>query len=321
MKCPECQHDQKVKYGMQCGRCGYRFTFNPKTFATKGLTDGRFLAAVQRASQQGTAVFTDNQLYAAYGIKARSNRMPLLVFGCLVGFVGLMITFANKVVGVAVLGVAAVLIALGVTARANVMRRAQFMDALDDWLMAGKEVPGLIREPSLHQPPESWPEPDIYDYGAERILIVERDLMVDLLVKNNQHVEQRMLVVSESGYPEYIVPHVNRLLEEHPQLPVFLMHDADEHGIQLQQRLQSLGWLKLGNHPVVDLGFFPEDFEQLKRTQNFENQRSDRMLPADALLIGSLATGLGACFASQCTFADELKREQQNQMAAGSSFG
>ncbi|MEZ6135551.1 MAG: hypothetical protein R3C53_11640 [Pirellulaceae bacterium] len=102
---------------------------------------------------------------------------------------------------------------------------------------------------------------------------------------------------------------------------MFLLHDADASGAAMAQRVNSLAWLQLGDQPVIDMGFFTNDFEKLKRTKNFENQQSERALPADALLIGSLALGMGACFASQSTFADELLREHRNQMDSGSSFG
>ena len=49
----------------------------------------------------------------------------------------------------------------------------------------------------LKKAPPEWKEPDIYDYGFERILVVQRDLLVDLFVKNNFH--------SEEAYFDYFI--------------------------------------------------------------------------------------------------------------------
>lgn len=321
MKCPSCGRNQPAKAGLKCFGCHYRFTFNPKEPATAGLTDGKFLSAVKRAGQNGTAAFTDNQLYAVYAAKIKSPRIVLIVIACVVAGAGIVIFRASRVAGLVVLGISAAIFVLALIARAPVLRRERFLAGVQKWLDQGKPIEGLLQEPSLGTPPESWNEQDIYDYGAERVLIVQRDLLVDLMVKNNQHSEQRMLVIAESGYPQYLIPHVNRLLDERSDLPVYLLHDADAAGASMAQRVCSLSWLHLGNHPVIDMGFFSHDFEKLKRTRNFENQQSERSLPADALLMGTLVTGLGACFAAQSTLGDEIMREHQNQMNANSSFG
>jgi hypothetical protein len=77
----------------------------------------------------------------------------------------------------------------------------------------------------------------------------------------------------------------------------------------------------LGEHPLIDLGFFPPDFERLKRTSNYRSGNSRRAMPADALLLGSLSTGLAACLMSQTTFGDQLLKEKQNAANESSSFG
>lgn len=321
MKCPRCGHNHPAKQGLTCSKCHYGFTFSPKDSNTAGLTDGKFEAAIKRASQNGTALFTDNQLYAAYASKMRPVRLPLIVLTIGLAMFGFI--FRNEGIFVASVFFVLALFALLATlfGKSRVLPRNKFRTATEKWLRHDKPIPGLIREPTLHTPPESWQEPDIYDYGVERILLVQRDLLVDLFVKNNQHAEQRMVVIAESGYPEYLIPRVIHLLDQRDDLPIYLLHDADSDGIGMTHRLRSLDWLNLGSHPVIDLGFFPTDFEKLKRTHNFDNRRSERSLPADALLLGPLVTGIGACFASQSTFADELLREQQNQMSFESSFG
>ncbi len=179
----------------------------------------------------------------------------------------------------------------------------------------------MIFKPGPHTPPEEWGESDIYEYEVERILIVQRDILVDLMVRNNQHAEHRMLVISETGHPAYMVPHVVRLLNERDDLTTFLLHDADAIGAGLKKRVKKLRWLPLKPHPVIDMGFFPDDFTKLKHTRNYENRQRERTLPADALMLGALVTGMSACFASHSTFAEELSREVENSITSSSDFG
>lgn len=320
MKCPECSYNQKVKYGLVCN-CGYRFSFNPKTPTSAGLTDGKFTGAIAKASQNGTVVFTDNQLYAAYASKVKSPKIPLLIVAAIIGVVGLAVMSQDRWLGIAITAAACGLACVVGIARPSLLSRKQFDGCISRWKADGKAIPGMLETPSLHAPPAEWPENDIYDYGVERILIVQRDLLVDLFVKNNQHAEQRMLVIAESGYPNYLCERVNLLLAERQDLPVFLLHDADSSGRAMIQRVRSLPWLKLGAHPLTDLGLFPSDFKKLKRAANYDAGRSDRELPVDALLVGSLGIGMAACFATQTSFGEQLMRERQNAAESSSSFG
>jgi hypothetical protein len=321
MKCPKCGHKHPAKQGMHCSKCRHHFVFNPKESRTMGLTDGKFEAAIKRAGQNGTYFFTANQLYAAYASSQKVVRVPLIIGGAVMAFGGIMFVATSPLIGMGLFAVASLAFLAAYFSKPQVLRREYFQAAVGKWLSRHGKIQGLITEPALHQPPPEWPEEDIYDYGAERILIVQRDLLVDLFVRNKQHAEQRMLVISESGYPEYLIPLANQLLDERDDLPVYLMHDADDAGTQMKNRVRSLSWLRLRNHKLVDMGFFKSDFEKLKRTRNFDNRSSDRALPADALMMGAMVTGLGACFLTQSTFADELLRERANEMNSGSSFG
>ena len=317
MKCPKCSYDQKAKLGLKCGGCGYRFTFNPKT--TPGLTDGKFLGCIQSASQNDTVWFTENQLYSVFLRKSPRAVGCAMVLGVLLLIGGCVLAFKGS--GMA--GIPLVVIAVGLiifslkNPQGPGVSLAKFKRHLDRWRKDDKPIGKLLQEPSLHEPPPEWDEPDIYDYGVERILIVERDILVDMFVKNGLHAEQRMLVVAESGYPDYLVPVAERLLNERKDLPVFLLHDATLHGIEMEERVLESGILPIAGHPLTDLGMFPKDFRKLSRTQHFDPKNEDRSLPADAMMLPFLTMGLGAAMLGGIAFSAMLEEEGRRSMVSG----
>ena len=326
MKCPQCSRNHRLgKYGMKCG-CNYHFCFNPKAQGTLGLTDGKFLACVRAASQNDTTYFTRNQLYAVYCRRLRKSPIPSLVIGGVLLMVAAGTYFIARhdnpeVRGVDyVLGVAGIIvIGFGQYIARQGIPRQYFDFVLGRWLGHGRKLDRLLEQPSLHEPPPEWNELDIYDYGVERLLIVEHDLLVDLFVKNGVHAEQRMLVISESGYPDYLMEVARRLLDEQPDLPVFLLHDATAHGTAMQARLLSSGMLPVESHPLVDLGMRPLDFRKLKRTKQFDRANSNRDLPVDALLLPFMTMGLGIAMTEQMAFSEII--EGQDEGGISDDFG
>ena len=327
MKCPQCSRNHRLRrHGMKCRYCHYHFCFNPKAQGTRRLTDGKFLACVRAASQNDTTYFTRNQLYAVYCRRLRKSPVTSLVIGGVLLMVAAGTYFIARhdnpeVRGVDyVLGVAGIIvIGFGQYIARQGIPRQYFDFVLGRWLGHGRKLDRLLEQPSLHEPPPEWNELDIYDYGVERLLIVEHDLLVDLFVKNGVHAEQRMLVISESGYPDYLMEVARRLLDEQPDLPVFLLHDATAHGTAMQERLLSSGMLPVESHPLVDLGMRPLDFRKLKRTKQFDRANSNRDLPVDALLLPFMTMGLGIAMTEQMAFSEII--EGQDEGGISDDFG
>lgn len=326
MKCPECQHDQKYKYGLKCGSCGYGFTFDKRSAVSRGLTDGKFLACVNAASQNGTVWFTSNQLFAAYSRRSYQSPVPSLI-GVLIFLAAAIGVGMHGPVPIAVgLGVATLLCLSAFAGRVKSNRttrtRAYFDRLVHLWRKDGKPIEKLIDEPSLHEPPPEWSEPDIYDYGVERLLIVERDVLVDLLVRNGIHAEQRALVISESGYPDYLLPVARRVLEEQPDVPIFLLHDATTRGAAMEDRVKSGNVLPVEAHQVIDLGMYPEDFRNLKRMKRVAPENEHRDLPVDSMLLPFMTMGLAAAMTDGIPLGMLIDQQRQQEMAEGSSdFG
>ena len=322
MKCPKCSYNQKVKLGMHCRGCKYTFTFNPKETRSFELTDGKFLAAIRSASQNDTAFFTRNQLYGAY---CRQRKYPRgwLLFGGGMLLIGALAAMRIDLILTGFLGFFGIMLFLsGAFGKAYTLSRTQFERLIDNWLADHKKISRLIVMPTLHNPPPQWTESDIYDYGVEQILIVQRDELVDLFVLNGAHAERRALVISETGYPQYLMPHAKRMLEERNDLPVYIMHDAGKIGEAMLSRVKKMD-LPLEGRKIIDLGMSTSDFKKLKRTANYDRKNRRRELPIDSLATPFLMTGLAACFVGETTMTallDEQAREAATASAT-SSFG
>lgn len=323
MKCPQCGGNQRYRDGMICP-CGYRFTLDPKR---DRISDGRFLALTKVASGNDTYYFTQNQLAAADCRRAVKGRGWIAFLIVIVGGLGLAGAVWAKMgpggnmasLGLMGLGVV-VLIGIAWLTMAWRPDQSRFEAVLRKWQAANQPLPRLLTEPSLHQPPPEWPEPDIYDYGVEAILIVQRDILVDLFVKNEFHAAHRCLVISESGYPAYLVPRASALLREREDLPVYLLHDATPTGVGMIDRLQRKVDLPVANHPLFDVGLFPEDVKRIARLRPMLPARHDYGIAVDYIGYAMLASGLGVALEQQTTLAGVLDAQGLAGYEA-SSFG
>lgn len=244
---------------MKCA-CGYQFIF---VKSVDKMTDNRFASAIKKVSANDTCYFTMNQLDAVVRrTQAKSPWVSGIV--CLVSLLAalLLLYFTSRnfvvVLPFLISGVAFL------TWLMRMFRKPARLDVpnlFERW-QRRHPVEKFIKEPKLSQPPPAWTEPDIYSYGVERILFVERDILVDLLVRTNFHAEQSVLVLSEHGYPSYIEARAERMLKESPGTKVFLMHDSTKTGVGMKGRVIAKYGLAEGD--VVDLGVFPDDWKKLK---------------------------------------------------------
>ncbi|QGJ70204.1 Multipass membrane protein [Planctomycetales bacterium 10988] len=326
MKCPTCSHKHPKSAGFQCSKCGYQFVFDP---ARDKIADNKFVVIMNKASANGTYHFTKGQFLSA--LCQKEYESPLFSFGCAI-FTLCLIPLSFFISAIMTkdmweLGTPALVIGIPLSlffvwlGRKHKYDPPPNMDRLNELIRRWKEekgpIVGLIEEPNLHDPPPEWPEPDMYDYGVERILIVERDILVDWLVLNQMHAEWKTLIVAASGYPTYMVEHANRLLAERPDLPVFLLHDATEEGLLLESRIREEGLFHLAEHPVIDLGITPGEVEKMDRLKALKPEQSDYHLPVDMLPLLMLSTGITAAMLQQTTLENLLMQSQSGADDAG----
>lgn len=298
MKCPRCSHNQPYKDGRTCAQCRYQFVLDPKV---DGMADGRFAAAVEHASAHGTLCYTSSQLYSVLCRATAGKRagwLILLAFLCIAACFVLQTGWPLVVVPIAVL-INWLFLRAGFVARSDLDRK-KFNTLWQRYraAMSPEDLSRWIDKPALHDAPAEWSDPDIHRYGAEGVLIVDSDHLVDWLVRNDFHVIAKVLVLAASGYPKYVAERAAALLEKRPELPVFVLHKSSSDGQKLAAKLVASGFIGLTSASnVTDLGLSQDSVKALRPLRALPVRRE--AVTPDMIGFSALSTLLVACIAQQ----------------------
>lgn len=249
MRCPICANRQGAnRDGMRCRRCGYAFVFNPKLGMR--LADRRVIAAAQRLGRKGAA-YAPRQVLGSLAAERRFVRW----------------TFPAS------------------SAHLN----AALVDLERLRVLHATAFRSMLTGPALEAAgTQQWPEPDIFDYGAERILVVDEPLAVDLLVDAGVHVGARAIIVDQQGYPARIVALARELVIARPDVPVMVLHAS---GTQSEAAVAAARRLVGTKAPVTDVGL---SSDAAKRHRALRWARRLPSVPLDALprwMLGTAAIG------------------------------
>jgi DNA-directed RNA polymerase subunit RPC12/RpoP len=268
MKCPKCRNNHKKKDGPACSSCGYRFIFPDPTKGYE-LSDNQFANILKKVSANSTSHFLTGQVQAA--IATRRPPLPVYIMQTIfltlfftVFFGGIINEFMGSVVFVAIVPV----IVIGISIKLYSGSRAwpehkEVSYWLEEWEERFGPLQYWVSSPSLNTstPSSESVEQDIDAYGVQRLLIVDNELLVDVLIKNHWHTDHQTLVVSASGYPSSVTELVNRYLSKNPNLIVYLFHSS--HAENFREQIVSAGKILLKEHQVNDLGITPSMIKNL----------------------------------------------------------
>ncbi|MDQ5909087.1 MAG: hypothetical protein QG599_1181 [Pseudomonadota bacterium] len=254
MRCPECNHNQKSREGSRCQKCRYQFVFYSKS---EPIRDFTLRQIIQRLSDNGEYAFTATQL--ALEICRVWRKKTFGAIGCSVialilsGIVGVIAFTQWGWIGLALalLTIQPLAFWLG--------RRGKSALSVDKACKVIKQYHQIhpIREladgAAFRQSP---PTTDFQDphYAPERILVVERDELVDLLIRNRFHLTAKAVVVSRSGYPERVFAACQEFLRHHPTTPVMVVHDASLMSFALTAQLRADPQWRFASSRLFDLG-------------------------------------------------------------------
>ncbi len=288
MRCPKCSSGVPRSDKASCEECGYRFGLDPAE--RHGLTDADYLTLVDQASAGGRYYFTQNQLYLYYCIE----RMPHNVVWPFAGVVGGLLGQYFLGLQGAALGA---LTSAGLVSYGTRVWRPPPRSVLDElpeqMKAAGHPIKRLISKPLFEfREEESYTSHLPNSSEIERIVITDRNILVDLLVLNNFPKRARALVVSQTGYPNFVIPIAKEMLEKRKSLAVYLLHDSTESRLTMKRNLTDTEMLPLHGHQLFNLGIDPEQVYYMKQLTPLQPARSNYHIPFDSIPYSVIATTL-----------------------------
>lgn len=291
MKCPGCSNNHPKKEGRTCVHCGYEFVFDK---ATDGVTDGLFVAMLKKTSRADTYYFTENQLYGTW-VNRKPSQDSQVGGGCLITVGGAVMLGILLSESPQLFFIGLILIVGGVLmfrTRPSAPSRQELSKLVKKWLGAGRPAPKLLQRPSLEKSPGPYREKDIFDYGVERIFVVDDPLLVDLFVNNGIHAEQRALVVTLS-YPQQLLSLVEKLLAERPDLPVVVFHAATPKGFALLPQVQRAPQFRAATQ-IVDGGLSESQVRSSQALKRVQAQSTQGEVFLDSLAMPALLAGVAS---------------------------
>ncbi|NOQ35273.1 MAG: hypothetical protein GQ569_05185 [Methylococcaceae bacterium] len=283
MKCPHCSNNHpRRKSGMRCS-CGYLFVFDPQSDT---MRDGRMSSLINKVSANNTRFFTLNLLYGTVLRQAKINKGCLIiafVVSLLLIGIPFLISSWNEV-GDGIMPVFLGLLLLFFTGVAYLFQHfskpmsfSDFSHVFKRWQQYSTlKSDKFIDKTTLHNPPPKWNENDIYHYGVEKVIILDNDLSVDLWIKNNEHVNQKALILASSGYPNYLIGQLRTILAQQTDIEIFSLHGLRTTLHREAMRFQKASDINLENYNFIDLGFSKKQIQKSKllnhtyRTQNYD---------------------------------------------------
>lgn len=254
MRCPECNHNQRHKDGTRCNKCRYQFVFRKKE---DRISDFALRQTIQRLSDNGQQAFTTTQL--ALAICRLWRKKTLGPVGCgvialIVSAIAGLFAFSNWSWWGGAL-ILAVLLPLAIWLGQREKGKLPFEKArkIVDQYHQAHPIQALADGTAFRRQAAPLDLQDPH-YAPERILVVERDDLVDMLIRNRFHLTAKAVVVSRTGYPEPVFAACREFLRNHPDTPVQLVHDASTQGFALATQLADESKWRFAREHLSDLG-------------------------------------------------------------------
>ena len=182
-------------------------------------------SAIDKATMQGNVFCTSKLVATQIGVSKNKNikRAPAII-GAMFFVVSILLSIFWPIA--LALGVCAY-VAARVTVAAMIKRRfsfAQVVEAVDQYSKAHSLSKVLTC--AGHIDAMSNPFEDVK--RVEGVIVVSRDILVDLFVLNHLHTKVNILIVSESGYPKCVHPQVDTFLTDNPNAKIGVLHDVEK---------------------------------------------------------------------------------------------
>ncbi len=288
MQCPKCSKRVRAAEGVVCPDCGYVFALDPRD--PHGLSDFDFLRLSHQASFGGRHHFTQNLLYVYYCME----RVPTHAMWPLAGLLGGAIGYHALGVRGGVMGAAA---AAGLVYHGTKSWRPPARTVLDgvcdQMASAGHRLPRFIPRALFEfRDEEKYVEHLPRAIDVDHVIVVDRPELVDWLVLNDLPRRLNAIVISHTGYPNYVVPIVCELLDLRKSIGIYLLHDSTESSMAIRKQLADSRMLPTTGHRFFNLGLEPKQVAFMKQLDAIQPSRNHFRIPLDSIPFNVLERAL-----------------------------
>ncbi len=216
MKCPQCNTFQGVALS-NCPNCNYQFAFNS---SLQNMDDAKMEELITKIDTQYPYLYYTKNQWVSILQNIRKRPTWWLLIPTIV-CIGLSLSIPFNSSYLLALGILMFLLTISVWGIFYPMNdRKTVTEFAQVWLAAGKSVNHLITSPQLDQVLHDY---DPSAYPINRVIVVAEDIQVDLLVRNQLHVNYDALVISNNLYPSQASDWLEKNLPLNPQIPIFLL--------------------------------------------------------------------------------------------------
>ncbi len=283
---------------MKCSQCGYQFVFDPKT---DKLRDNIIHQMILRLSDNGHYYFTRTQLALEICKYWRKKKTGPILLVSIVFFIWLVIAVVFELdVFISVVIFCLLLplpILLGIYLKNKTLSLKKAEAAIQRYHNV-HPIEALVNGKAFSSPPDKPQQtvisktdisnriqnvasqvesqaflkmqrtepttPKKLPFAPERLLIVERKDIVDMLIRNRFHQNTKTVVVSQSGYPASVFKACHQFLKRNPNMPVQVLHEASIRAFGMIDRLRNDAKWQFARENLVELGLSRKNLAETK---------------------------------------------------------
>jgi hypothetical protein len=293
MKCISCETDNswldRITNSGRCKNCQHLFVFDPQQKYTDLFTDDIFERAIDELSEQQTLFFTAQQLFYRLNkelgntnTKKIDSTLIVVIFLTLLGLIiGIFpIAFPDYGQPQEAYTIPAILLILlagaiaifkfssiATNSEPTSITQIQFQDWLERWNQTNpRTLEKLLPYPQSKTPWQGNPD------RFQQIIICDRPAIAQLLIANNFALENNCAICDIDGYKLESWKKVKEAVEHHPELKIYVLHDATPEGARSISQLTTEPVFTIDlNVKIQDLGLWPR---QLFKNENILVQNS-----------------------------------------------
>jgi hypothetical protein len=276
--CPECKTKSfNRNVTTACPKCRYQLVFPPRDASQ--INDYFFIKKLKYISSDNTYYFTVKQLYY-YLLNTKSfkiaNYFFFASFICVFFSIPLLLT--KTIFGVFLVSIAIIISIIGYSAYTS-WKFPYDINKFNEivikrWELYKGNITNLLKEEDLRFNTTKFN--DIENYSFDALLVTGDNETANFLIKNDFHFKNKTAIVSINKYPNHLFPYVIEQVVKNPNIPIFLIHNADILSVENKDKVQK-NWFKNTTVQIFDLGLHP--YHVLKRKKLVSLKRNNITLP------------------------------------------